>query len=51
MNINKGKILIVDDILANLQLLSNSLSEQGYKVRGAAKGKMAIRTAISSPQI
>ncbi|MBW4545593.1 MAG: response regulator [Symplocastrum torsivum CPER-KK1] len=49
MNSNKGNILIVDDTLENLQLLSNTLSTQGYKVRGAAKGQMAIRTARSSP--
>ena len=49
MNSNKGNILIVDDTLENLQLLSNTLSNQGYKVRGAAKGQMAIRTARSSP--
>lgn len=49
MNSNKGNILIVDDTLENLQLLSNTLAKQGYKVRGAAKGQMAIRTARSSP--
>ena len=45
MNSNKGNILIVDDTLENLQLLSNTLTDQGYKIRGAAKGQMAIRTA------
>ena len=49
MDSPKGNILIVDDTLESLQLLSNTLSEQGYKVRGAAKGKMAIRTARSFP--
>jgi len=49
MNSNKGNILIVDDTLENLQLLSNTLSTQGYKVRGAVKGQMAIRTARSFP--
>ncbi|MGB7444976.1 MAG: response regulator, partial [Coleofasciculaceae cyanobacterium] len=49
MEMEKGNILIVDDTLESLQLLSNTLSEQGYKVRGAAKGKMAIRTASISP--
>ncbi|MDM8539285.1 hypothetical protein QUF70_21225 [Desulfobacterales bacterium HSG17] len=29
------EILIVDDTLANLQVLSKMLKEQGYKVRGA----------------
>jgi signal transduction histidine kinase len=46
---NKGKILIVDDTLESLQLLSSTLSEQGYSIRGAAQGKMAIRTARVSP--
>ncbi len=49
MNSDKGNILIVDDTLENLQLLSNTLSDQGYKIRGAAKGQMAIRTARSFP--
>lgn len=45
----KGNLLIIDDTLESLQLLSNTLSEQGYKIRGAAKAKMAIRTARLSP--
>jgi signal transduction histidine kinase len=49
MQPNKGNILIVDDTLESLQLLSSTLSEQGYKIRGAAQGKMAIRTARLSP--
>lgn len=49
MNSDKGNILIVDDTLENLQLLSNTLTDQGYKIRGAAKGQMAIRTARSFP--
>lgn len=49
MIIQKENLLIIDDTLENLQLLANTLSEQGYKVRGAAKAKMAIKTAILSP--
>jgi signal transduction histidine kinase len=49
MTPERGNILIVDDTLESLQVLANTLSEQGYKVRGAAKGKMALRTARSSP--
>ncbi len=44
-----GDILIVDDTPANLRLLSNMLSEQGYKVRPAPNGKLAlmgVRAAI-----
>lgn len=46
---HKGNILIVDDTPENLQVLSATLSERGYKVRGVIKGKMAIRAAQSSP--
>ncbi|NEP14114.1 MAG: response regulator [Symploca sp. SIO2C1] len=49
MTNDKGNILIVDDSLESLQLLSNNLSEQGYQIRGVAKGKLAIRTAQLSP--
>ena len=31
----KGDILVVDDVPANLNLLSNMLREQGYKTRVA----------------
>jgi len=43
----KGNILIVDDQLENLQVLSQTLSEAGYKVRGAVKGEMALRASRS----
>ncbi|WP_228061081.1 MULTISPECIES: response regulator [unclassified Coleofasciculus] len=46
---NQGNILIVDDTPENLQLLSATLSERGYKVRGVVKGQMAIRAAKSAP--
>jgi len=36
-------ILIVDDTVANLQLLSNLLKEEGYKVRPATSGKLALQ--------
>ncbi|HEY9709851.1 MAG TPA: response regulator, partial [Oculatellaceae cyanobacterium] len=45
----KGNILIVDDTPENLQVLSATLSERGYQVRGVIKGKMAIRAARSAP--
>jgi len=44
----KGNLLIVDDTPENLQVLSATLSEQGYQVRGVVKGKMAIRAAKSA---
>ncbi len=46
---NKGNILIVDDTPENLQVLSATLSERRYQVRGVIKGKMAIRAARSAP--
>jgi two-component system NtrC family sensor kinase len=39
---SKGTILIVDDTLANLQLLTQMLTEQGYKIRPAVSGKLAF---------
>lgn len=44
---HKGNILIVDDTPENLQVLSATLSEKGYKIRGVVNGKMAIRAAHS----
>ncbi|HBE36586.1 MAG TPA: hybrid sensor histidine kinase/response regulator [Cyanobacteria bacterium UBA11368] len=46
---SKGNILIVDDTPENLQVLSATLSDRGYKVRGVIKGTMAIRAAKSAP--
>ncbi|MCU0542298.1 MAG: response regulator [Oscillatoriaceae cyanobacterium Prado104] len=44
-----ANILIVDDTPESLLLLSETLSKQGYKVRGAVKGKMGIKAAQSAP--
>lgn len=48
----QGNILVVDDTPANLRLLSNMLSEQGFKVRSVINGPMAL-TAIraASPDL
>ncbi|MEM9542938.1 MAG: diguanylate cyclase [Cyanobacteria bacterium P01_E01_bin.42] len=43
-----GDILIVDDLPENLRVLSQMLSENGYKVRKAINGKIALRAAKSS---
>jgi DNA-binding response OmpR family regulator len=43
----RGNILIVDDLPDNLRLLRDTLSAQGYKVRCATTGAMAIRAAQS----
>ncbi len=45
----KGNILIVDDTPANLRLLSNMLTEQGYKVRAVVNGPMALKTTRAIP--
>lgn len=42
--LNKGNILIVDDQLDSLRLLTNILSEQGYEVSSAISGVMALKT-------
>ncbi|NOQ82311.1 MAG: response regulator [Methylophaga sp.] len=36
-------ILVVDDTVANLQLLSNLLKDEGYKIRPATSGKLALQ--------
>ncbi|WP_333343773.1 EAL domain-containing protein [Microcoleus sp. w1-18aA5] len=43
----RGNILIVDDLPDNLRLLRDTLSAQGYKVRSATTGAMALRAAQS----
>jgi signal transduction histidine kinase len=45
----KGNILIIDDKPEDIQLLSKTLSDQGYIVRGAVRGKIGIRAAQSAP--
>ncbi len=47
--LSKANILVVDDTPENLRLLSSILSEQGYKVRSALNGQMALRGAQLSP--
>ncbi len=50
---NQGKevpnLLVVDDTVANLQLLTGMLKGEGYKVRPAADGESALRAASSNP--
>ncbi len=45
----KGNILVVDDTPANLRLLSQMLVEQGYKVRPAPNGPLALQSAQAAP--
>jgi two-component system sensor histidine kinase/response regulator len=44
-----GDILVVDDTPANLRLLSGLLAAQGYKVRLAPNGKLALMAAQAVP--
>jgi DNA-binding response OmpR family regulator len=45
----KGNILIVDDLIENLYLLTDILTKQGYKVRSVTNGNMALRTVRNNP--
>jgi signal transduction histidine kinase len=45
----KPEILIVDDNPANLRLLANTLSAEGYTVRSARNGSMALASAQADP--
>jgi PAS domain S-box-containing protein len=47
--IDMGDILIVDDEIPNLQLLTQLLSEAGYQVRPAERPQMAIESALAQP--
>ncbi len=44
-NASEKNILVVDDELMNLQVLSDILMESGYEVRAAVNGKTALMTA------
>jgi two-component system, sensor histidine kinase and response regulator len=45
--LSTATILIIDDVVANLQLLSNALSQSEFEVRCVAKSQMALRVAKS----
>ncbi|QPK64564.1 response regulator [Methylomonas sp. LL1] len=46
---DKGIILVVDDTPASLKLLTNLLKEEGYKVRSAINGELALHSAAGNP--
>lgn len=48
-NPTKADILVIDDTPENLALLSNMLTEQGYKVRSVTKGSTGLRGAQVAP--
>lgn len=41
---NGGEILVVDDTINNLQILTDMLNDAGYKVRAATDGELALRS-------
>lgn len=45
----KGSILAVDDTPASLRLLTDILKTEGYEVRSAISGELALRAATSNP--
>jgi adenylate cyclase len=45
----KDSILVIDDTPANLKLLTQMLSEQGYDVRVAPNGSMGLHAAKTDP--
>lgn len=45
--IKRTKILIVDDLPENLQMLGNTLREQGFQIAFATNGKQALVIALS----
>ena len=49
LNMLKPHILAVDDTPENLQLLMEMLEEQGYDVRLAPDGALALRFAQTTP--
>jgi putative two-component system response regulator len=46
---DKGKILVVDDTPASLRLLTDLLKAEGYEVRSAISGELALCSAASEP--
>jgi PAS domain S-box-containing protein len=49
MTNNKGDILAVDDTPASLKLLTDTLMAEGYQLRSALSGELALDAAASEP--
>jgi CheY-like chemotaxis protein len=45
----RESILVVDDALPNLRLLSEVLGRRGYRVRPASSGPLALQSARAAP--
>ena len=48
-DMNRGDILIVDDMVDNLRLMSTMLTDQGYQVRCVINGQMALTVVRAAP--
>ncbi|WP_024850160.1 HD-GYP domain-containing protein [Hydrogenovibrio kuenenii] len=49
---SKHEVLVVDDTTANVKLLAEILEEQGYQVRAAINGEMALQSiALKTPDL
>ena len=46
---DNGKILVADDTPASLMLMTGILKAEGYEVRFAISGELALRGAFSNP--
>ena len=46
---HRGDILIVDDDLSSLNILSSMLTAEGYEVRGVPDGAMALTVIETQP--
>ncbi len=44
----RPKVLIVDDVAANLKIFRDALQPQGYEILVATSGKAALRTAVAA---
>ncbi|MDA7644864.1 sigma-54 dependent transcriptional regulator [bacterium] len=52
VNTTGARILIVDDVPANLRILSEALESQGYRIQAATDGETAIKlVAASVPEL
>ncbi|HEY0137709.1 MAG TPA: adenylate/guanylate cyclase domain-containing protein [Nannocystis sp.] len=46
---SRGNVLVVDDTLVNLRILTEMLAAQGYKVRPVTSGPQALQAAAAAP--
>ncbi|WP_218644558.1 response regulator [Thiomicrorhabdus cannonii] len=52
LNNSRYEILVVDDMIANVKLLTSVLEKQGYQVRAAINGEMALQSVhLKTPDL